>query len=155
MAQVLRGRYLSTRLGASQEDAVGELEQPSLAEFARYLPRVGLICLSDQELRSIPVHAEPPPQDEFLSLGELPPGAPPLAPSQFRFVGTRQLYVYHAQVPPHLWHRLATGLQVPRPSGSGGTGMFGNADEQAVDEEDPAQSWRVLNAGEAYRPPEL
>lgn len=134
---------------------MGELERPSLAEFARYLPRLGQLGLTESELRSIPVHAEPPPHDEFLSLGELPPGAPPLESSQFPFVGTRQIYVYHPEVSSPLWQRLAISLQVPRPSGSGGTGMFGNDDEQAVDEENPAQSWRTLNAGEWYHPPEI
>ena len=134
---------------------MGDLERPSLAEFARYLPRVRQLGLGEDELRAVLVHAEPPPSDTFLSLGELPPGAPPLESGTLSFVGTRQIYVYHSDVPPRLWQRLATGLHVPRPSGTGGTGMFGNADEYMVDEDDPSHSWRVVNAGEPYHPPEL
>jgi len=138
-----------------QEDVVGETERPSLEQFARYLPRVHQLGLGTDELRSIPVRAEPPFAEEFLFLGELPPGAPPIEPGRFAFVGTRQIYVYHSDVPPRLWQVLSAGIRVPRASGSGGTGMFGNEDESVVDEEAPAQSWRVLNAGEWYHQPEL
>jgi len=134
---------------------VGDATRPSLAEFVRYLPQVQGLDLTEPELRSVPVHAQPATNENFLSLGELPPGAPPMEPGLFPFVGTRQIYAFHSDVPPHLWQRLATGLAPHRPSGTGGTGMFGNSEEQVVDSDDVAQSWRLLNAGEPYFPPEL
>ena len=130
-------------------------ERPSLAEFVRYLPQVRQLGLEEEQLRAIPVHAEPPAHEDFLSLGELPPGAPPIESGRFSFVGTRQIYAYHSDVPPLLWQKLVTSLQAHRPSGTGGTGMFGNPEERVVDEDDPAHSWHVLNAGEPHRPPEL
>ncbi len=128
-----------------------EPARATLAEYVRYLPRVRDLKLTDRELRSIPVHDRPPSNQIFVSLGELPPGAPPLEANGFRFVGTRQIYAYQSDVPPLLWQRLLLGLGPRRPSGSGGTGMFGNVDESVVDDENPVQSWRVLDAGEPYR----
>lgn len=134
---------------------MGDAARPALAEFVRYLPQVRELNLTDDDLKAIPVHAEPPSDQEFLSLGELPPGAPSIEEGPFPFVGTRQIYAYCSDVPHHLWQRLVTGVGPHRASGSGGTGMFGNEEEQVVDHDNPAQSWRVLNAGEPYRPPEL
>ena len=134
---------------------MGDAARASLADYVRYLPRVRALGLGEDELRSIPVHDRPPSDDVFLSLGELPPGAPPLEPARFRFVGTRQIYVYRSDLPASLWQRLVVGLAPRRSSGAGGTGMFGNAEEQVVDEENPVQSWRVLDAGEPYRPWEM
>lgn len=127
----------------------------SLAEFVRYLPQLEQLDLTEEQLRSIPVRAEPAEDQDFLSLGELPPGAPPLEPGRFGFVGTRQIYAYRSDVPPKLWQRLVTSLGHHRASGTGRKGMFGNSEEQVVDQENPAQSWRRLNAGETYHPPEL
>ena len=132
-----------------------EAVRPSLAEFVRYLPQVRDLNLTEAELRSIPVHPVPPSDDEFLSLGELPPSAPPLDPSRFPIIGTRQIYVYRSDVPPDLWNRLTLGIGPHRASGARGTSMFGNPEEKVVDEENPAQSWRVLDTGESYHPPAL
>lgn len=129
-----------------------EAARATLAEYARYLPGVRDLKLTDRELRSIPVRDRPPSNQVFLSLGELPPGAPPIDAAGFRFVGTRQIYAYQSDVPPRLWQRLVVGMGPRRPSGSGGTGMFGNVEEMVIDGENPAQSWRVLDAGEPYQP---
>jgi hypothetical protein len=121
--------------------------RPTLADFVGYLPRVEALHLTADELRAIPVHPEPSSDDEIIALGELPPGAPPVGPTRFPFVGTRPLYAFHSEVPPALWQRLVAGLTPHRPSGTGGTGMFGTPEEKAVDEENPAQSWHTLDAG--------
>ena len=120
---------------------------PTLAEYVRYLPRVQALGLAADELRAIPVHPEPASNDEIITLGELPPGAPPVGPERFPFVGTRPLYAFHSEVPPALWQRLVDGLSPHRPSGTGGTGMFGNDEEIAVDEDNPKRSWHTLDAG--------
>jgi hypothetical protein len=127
---------------------VKQVRRPTLAQFARYVPRVQALGLGDDELAAVPVHAEPSPDDEFVSLGELPPGAPLVEPDPFPFIGTRQLYAYHRDVPENIWWRLAEGLAPKRPSGTGGTGMFGNADEQVVDQDNPKASWHTLDAGQ-------
>ncbi len=134
---------------------MGDAAPASLADYVRYLPRVRALALTEDELRAIPVHDRPPSDDVFLSIGTLPPGAPPLEPGRFRFVGTRQIYVYRSDVAAPLWQRLVAGLGPRSASGAGGTGMFGNAEERVVDEENPVQSWRVLDAGETYRPWEM
>lgn len=134
---------------------MGETARPALAEFVHYLPRVQELNLTQDQVQAIPVHAEPASDQVFIGLGELPPGAPRIEEGPYPFVGTRQIYVYESDTPRHLWQRLVVALGPHRASGSGGTGMFGNADERAVDEDDPAHSWRVLNAGEPFRPPEL
>ena len=123
-------------------------DRPSLAQFARYLPHVQALGFQERELAAIPVHPEPSDDDEFVTLGELPPGALPLDSGRFPFVGTRQIYAFHRDVPEPLWRRLVAGLAPARPSGSGGTGMFGTPDEQVVDEENPESSWRTLDAGQ-------
>lgn len=131
---------------------MGDQERPILANFVRYCPRLQELDLKEDELRSIPVHAEPPSDTEFLSLGELPPGAPPLDEGRFRFVGSRQIYVYRSEIPPPLWHKLVARLGRAAPSGTGAPRLFGNPEEKVVDSEDPVQSWRVLDAGEPYAP---
>jgi hypothetical protein len=117
----------------------------------RYLPQIQALDLTPEQIAQIRVRPEPPSDEEFISLGELPLGAPPVGERSFPFTGTRQLYVARSDAPDELWERLATGLLPHRPSGSGGTPLFGNPDERVVDEENPALSWRRLNAGE--RPP--
>lgn len=134
---------------------MADREGPTLAQFVRFLPRVQRLGLSEAELRAIPVHGEPPSRDAFLSLGELPPGAPRIEVGPLAFVGTRQIYVYCSEVAGPTWRRLASGLAPHRASGTGGTGMFGNPEEKAVDEENPASSWRILDAGETSYPLEL
>ncbi len=126
---------------------MGEETPPTLAEFVGYLPQIQALDLSGAELRAIRVHPEPASDDEFISLGELPPGAPPVGPMRFPPVGTRQLYVYHSEAPESLWQRFVVGLTPHRPSGTGGTGMFGTPEERVVDEENPRQGWRRLDAG--------
>jgi hypothetical protein len=118
-------------------------------EFARFLPWIGKLGLSESDLVAIPVHAEPSSDDEFVTLGELPPGAPPLDEGRFPFVGSRQLYAFHAEVPEPLWRRLVSGLAPGRASGTGGTGMFGTDEERVVDEENPQLAWERLDAGHA------
>jgi len=134
---------------------VTEEARPSLAQFIHCLRPELKVAVSETESRDIPVHAEPASDGQFLSLGELPPGAPPIDPGRFPFVGTRQIFVYRSDTPPHLYQRLAVGLRSPRPSGTGGTGMFGNPEEHAVDADAPSHSWRQINAGEPYGPSEL
>jgi hypothetical protein len=127
---------------------VGQPEQATLAEFAKYLPRVREAPgLAPDDLGAIPVHAEPPSADEFVTLGELPPGAPRLPEDRFPPFGSRQLYAYHADIPPALWRRLVAALAPHQPSGTGGTGMFGTAEERVVDEENPQQAWERFDAG--------
>jgi hypothetical protein len=121
--------------------------RPTLAEYVGYLPRVQALGLTPDELRAIPVHPEPTSNEEIVSLGELPPGAPPVGPERFPFVGTRPLYAYHSEVPPARWRRLVDGLSPRQPSGTGGTGMFGNEAEKVVDEENPKRSWHSVDAG--------
>jgi hypothetical protein len=120
---------------------------PTLAEYVRYLPRVQALGLTADELRAIPVHPEPTSNEEIVSLGELPPGAPSVGLERFPFVGTRPLYAFHSEVPPSLWQRLVDGLGPHHASGTGGTGMFGNEAEKVVDEENPERSWHTLDAG--------
>jgi hypothetical protein len=95
------------------------------------------------------VHPEPAEDGEFLSLGEIPPGAPAVGQRDAPVVGTRQLYAYRSEIPAVLWERLGAGLEPREPSGTGAPGMFGNADERVVDEENPRLSWRNLDAGES------
>lgn|GEM_PF-5324062 len=122
---------------------------PPLAEYVRWLPQVRALGLGDADLRAIPVHPEPPDHEDFISLGEIPSGAPPVGPETVPAVGTRHLYAVRPEVPEALWERIALGLRSNRPSGTGGTGMFGNDDEQVVDEENPKESWRRLDEGRA------
>jgi hypothetical protein len=135
--------------GGSVENA----SRPTLADFVNYLPRVKELHLSQDELAAVPVHLKPPDSDEFLELGELPPGAPRVGNGFAPTVGARQLYAYHSEVPPHIWQHLVVGLAPAQPSGTGGTGMFGIPEERVVDEEHPEQGWRELDAG--ARPPGL
>jgi hypothetical protein len=123
--------------------------RPTLAEFIGYLPRVKALNLSADELRAVPVHPEPSTNDDFVTLGELPPGAPPVGPTLFPFVGTRPLYAYRPEVPADLWQRLIVGLSPHQASGTGGTGMFGTPEEKVVDEEDVEASWQEIDAGQA------
>jgi hypothetical protein len=130
------------------EEPVGDQSPTTLARFVDYLPQIQALHLDPTELAAIRVHPAPPSAEEFLSLGELPPGAPPVGPERFPPVGTRLLYAFRSEVPAPLWNRLTTGLAPHRPSGSGGTGMFGNEAEKVVDGENAQLSWRRLNAGE-------
>ncbi len=126
---------------------MGKTTEVTLADYVDYLPRVKALRLSREELQKIPVHPEPSSDDEFVTLGELPPGAPAVGQTRFPFVGTRPLYAYRREVPAALWRRLVAELTPHRPSGTGGTGMFGTPDEKVVDEENPALSWHTLDAG--------
>jgi hypothetical protein len=128
---------------------VGTTDRSTLAEFARFLPRIGELGLSQSDLAAIPVHAEPSSDDAFVTLGELPPGAPSLLEDRFPVVGTRQLYAFQAEVPKTLWQRLVRGLAPNQSSGTGGTGMFGTDDERFVEEENPQLAWERLDAGHA------
>lgn len=121
---------------------MGNTNHVALSEFVQYLPPVAEIGLNRDELKAIPVHAEPPSNEDFLSLGELPPGAPPIGLSVFPFIGTRQIYVCRGDVPPH------------QRSGTGKSPMFGNPEERIVDEENPRHSWRRLDAGQSLFPGE-
>jgi site-specific recombinase XerD len=123
--------------------------EPNLATFIDYLPNVKALNLPVEDLRRVPVHPEPSSDDDFLSLGELPPGAPPVGPTRFPYIGSRPLYAYRPEVPEHLWVRLAAGLASHQPSGTGGTGMFGTPEETFIDEENPERSWQEINAGQA------
>lgn len=133
---------------------MGNTDHVALSEFVQYLPQVAEIGLNRDELKAIPVHAEPPSNEDFLSLGELPPGAPPIGPSVFPFIGTRQIYVCRGDVPPHLWNHLAAKIGPHRRSGTGKSPMFGNPEERVVDEENPRHSWRRLDAGQSLFPGE-
>lgn len=133
---------------------MGKATVPLLFDFVQYLPQIQQINLSPDELRSIPVHFEPAEDEEFLSLGELPAGTPPKGPDRFTSVGTRQAYAYRSDVPEDLWGRLEVGLLSHRPSGTGGSGMFGTADEHVVDDDDVRKSWRQLDAGAPILPEE-
>jgi hypothetical protein len=128
---------------------VGNATWRPLAEYVKYLPRVQELGLRPEELRAIPVHPEPADDEEFLSLGEIPPGAPAVGPRDVPAIGTRQLYAYRSEVSPALWERLGAGLKPRQPSGTGAPGMFGNPAEEVVDEENPQLSWRNLDAGES------
>lgn len=128
---------------------MGTANRPSLATYARWLPQVRALGLPEDDLQAIPVHPDPPTEEVFLSLGEIPPGAPPADPREPSLVGTRQLYAYRSEVPDALWERLSHGLMSGLPSGTGGTGMFGNPSEKVVDEEEPKLSWRQLEEGQA------
>jgi hypothetical protein len=134
---------------------VGNSIWPPLSDFVQYLPQIRRMNLGPDELRSIPVHFEPPDAEEFLSLGELPAGVPPSGPDAFGFVGTRQAYAYRSDLPDDLWGRLEVGLMPRRASGTGGTGMFGTPDETVVDDDDVRKSWRNLDAGAPSNPEEL
>lgn len=133
---------------------MGQASSPPLFDFVQYLPQIQRINLSPDELCSIPVHFEPADDGEFLSLGELPPGTSPQGPDRFPSVGTRQAYAYRSDVPDDLWGRLEVGLLPHRASGTGGTGMFGTADEHVVDDDDVRKSWRQLDAGAPVLPEE-
>lgn len=122
--------------------------KPTLAEYVDYLPNVKALNFSTNELRKIPVHPEPASDDEFITLGELPPGAPPVGPTRFPYIGSRPLYAYRSEVPAPLWQRLVIGLAPHQPSGTGGTGMFGTPVEKVVEEENPEVSWHELDAGQ-------
>ena len=126
---------------------MGNHTWPPLANYTRWLPQVRALGLSEAELQAVPVRPEPPSGEEFVSLGEIPPGAPPLGQQCIPPTGTRQLYAVRSEVPEQVWERLTVGLMPGRPSGSGGTGMFGNEEERVVDEENPRESWRRLDAG--------
>lgn len=126
---------------------MGNTRWPPLADYVRWLPQVRALGLTEEQLRAVPVHPEPPSGEEFVSLGEIPLGAPPVGQQYFPPTGTRQLYALRSEVPDEIWERLTIGLLSGRPSGSGGTGMFGNEDERVVDEENPRESWRGLDAG--------
>ncbi|HLH73540.1 MAG TPA: hypothetical protein VKX96_09665 [Chloroflexota bacterium] len=136
---------------------MGDTGDATLAEFVQYLPRIQGLNLSRQDLEKIRVRSEPASDQEFLSLGELPPGAPPIGRDLFPFIGSRQLFVVRSDIPSDLWYRLANALAPHKPSGSGGTGMFGNDEEVWVDEENPQLSWRQIDAGQEMPPgpPEL
>jgi len=127
---------------------VGDIARATLAEFVQYVPLVQELKLDTIDLEAVRVRGEPPPHEDFLSLGELLPGAPIIGHRVFPFVGTRHLYVARSDLSPRLWNRLASGLAAHRPSGAGGTSMFGNDDERWIDEENPALSWRRINAGQ-------
>src|SRR5262245_8490082 len=117
--------YQLRRALVDGENAVKTTGRSTLADFVRYLPRIGELGLSESDLAAIPVHAEPSSDDAFVTLGELPLGAPALVEDSFPVVGTRQIYAYQADVPEPLWRRLVRGLAPNRSSGTGGTGMFG------------------------------
>ena len=54
---------------------MGNQTWPPLANYVRWLPQVRAIGLSEEDLQAVPVHPEPPSGEEFISLGEIPPGA--------------------------------------------------------------------------------
>ena len=126
---------------------MGNQTWPPLASYVRWLPQVRALGLSEEDLQAVPVHPEPPSGVEFISLGEIPPGAPPVGQQYLPPTGTRQLYALRSEVPERVWEQLTVGLLSGRPSGSGGTGMFGNSEERVVDEENPRESWRRLDEG--------
>ncbi|HUX86099.1 MAG TPA: hypothetical protein VMW65_03775 [Chloroflexota bacterium] len=127
---------------------MGDITGTTLTEFVQYLPVVQALNLDTADLEAIRVRAEPPTDEDFLSFGDIPPGAPAIGKVVFPFVGTRQIYVARSDASRCLWNRLARALAPHSPSGSGGTGMFGNDAERFLDEENPELSWRRFRAGQ-------
>ena len=123
-----------------------------LGTFLSYLPEIQALNLSETQHSRIPVHSDPASDQAFLFLGEIPPGAPPVGSSRFEETGVRQLFVYQGDVTQQLWSQLSLTLASKRRSGTGGTGMFGNDAERAVDEDNPRRSWESLEIGEATAP---
>lgn len=131
---------------------MGDHAEATLSEFVQFLPWMEELKLDPTDLAGIRVRSEPPPDDVFISLGELPPGAPKIERSVLSSVGSRQIYVARPDTSSRLWTLLTTWLTPRRPSGSVRMGMFGNDFERWIDEESPELSWRRIDAGQQIPP---
>jgi len=113
-----------------------EVKRRTLDEYRRYLPWLEQMGLGEEELRRIPVHETPDTTEGSLGLGYVSPGAPPAVPGEVEAYGTRQLYVYHREVPADLWARLEAATAPAQPSGYRREGMFTGLPDVVVRDED-------------------